>query len=58
VRGFLGVVNIALEGIMDTLAEKTGLDPFEFRVRRLGKKIRAGADFIQTPAGKLWQKHT
>jgi len=23
-------------------------DPFEFRVRRLGKKIRAGADFIQT----------
>jgi len=23
-------------------------DPFEFRVRRLAKKIRAGADFIQT----------
>lgn len=25
-------------------------DPFEFRVRRLAKKIRAGADFIQTQA--------
>jgi methylenetetrahydrofolate reductase (NADPH) len=23
-------------------------DPFEFRIRRLGKKIQAGADFIQT----------
>jgi 5,10-methylenetetrahydrofolate reductase len=25
-------------------------DPFEFRVARLGKKVRAGADFIQTQA--------
>jgi len=25
-------------------------DPFEFRVRRLAKKVKAGADFIQTQA--------
>jgi len=31
-------------------AENPYADPFEFRVRRLAKKVRAGADFIQTQA--------
>ncbi len=31
-------------------AENPFADPFEFRVRRLAKKIKAGADFIQTQA--------
>jgi 5,10-methylenetetrahydrofolate reductase len=31
-------------------AENPFADPFEFRVRRLAKKVKAGADFIQTQA--------
>ncbi|MBI4304448.1 MAG: methylenetetrahydrofolate reductase [Chloroflexi bacterium] len=31
-------------------AENPYADPFEFRVRRLAKKVKAGADFIQTQA--------